>query len=91
LAPFGVGGTIHQFLGNFAMKNLLSLVGLAVVLFVGFGYSRGWFTVANKDGNLTIQVDKNKTEKDIKEGIKEGSEWIKEHKGGSAPASPPAK
>ena len=69
------------------MKNLLSLVGLAVVLFVGFGYSRGWFTVANKDGNLTIQVDKNKTEKDIKEG----SEWIKEHKGGSAPASPPAK
>ena len=73
------------------MRNLLALVGLAVVLFVGFGYSRGWFTTANKDGNLTIQVDKGKTEKDIKEGIKEGSDWIKEHKGSPTPASPGAK
>lgn len=70
------------------MKNLLALVGLAVVLFIGFGYSRGWFTVANKDGNFTIQVDKSKTEKDIKAGIKEGTEWIKDHKsGGTAPAA----
>ena len=73
------------------MRNLLALLGLAVVLFVGFGYSRGWFTIANKDGNLTIQVDKGKTEKDIKAGIKEGSDWIKEHKGGSAPAAPGSK
>lgn len=73
------------------MRNLLALLGLAVVLFVGFGYSRGWFTIANKDGNLTIQVDKGKTEKDIKAGIKEGSDWIKEHKGSSAPAAPGSK
>lgn len=71
------------------MRNLLALVGLVVVLFVGFGYSRGWFTVASTNGNFTIQVDKTKTEKDIKAGIQEGSEWIKEHKG--TPSTAPSK
>ena len=71
------------------MRNLLALIGLVVVLFVGFGYSRGWFTVASNNGNFTIQVDKAKTEKDIKAGIQEGSEWIKEHK--SAPSAAPSK
>ena len=71
------------------MRNLLALVGLAVVLFVGFGYSRGWFTVASTNGNFTIQVDKAKTEKDIKAGIQEGAEWVKEHK--PAPSATPTK
>lgn len=77
--------------GEFEMRNLLALVGLAVVAFAGFGYSRGWFTLANSDGNLTIQVNKAKTENDIKAGIKEGTDWIGEHKSGAAaPAASPA-
>lgn len=42
------------------MRNLLALVGLAVVLFAGLGWYLGWYKLSvskNEDGKLQIKAD----------------------------------
>jgi hypothetical protein len=51
-------------------KNLLALVGLAVVAFVGAGYYLGWYSIgaqADSQGHqqFNIQVDASKVESDV--------------------------
>lgn len=57
------------------MKNLLALIGLAVVLVVGLGWYLGWYQVATEpttDGHRKINVDLNtkKITEDVKKGEK---------------------
>ena len=47
------------------MRNLLALVGLGGVLFLGAGYYKGWFTLENDSGKLNIEVNTDKAKKDI--------------------------
>jgi hypothetical protein len=54
----------------FGFKNLLALVGLAVVAFVGAGYYLGWYSIgaqADSQGHeqFNIQVDASKVKSDV--------------------------
>ena len=61
------------------MRNVLALVGLGGVLFLGAGYYKGWFTLENDSGKLNIEVNTDKAKKDIEAGIEKGMAKIKEH------------
>lgn len=55
------------------MRNLLALVGLAVVVFLGLGYYLGWYKFDSSTGitgkkHISFEVDTKKIESDIKEG-----------------------
>jgi hypothetical protein len=57
----------------FGFKNLLALIGLAVVAFVGAGYYLGWYSIgaqADSQGHqeFKIQVDASKVESDVTKG-----------------------
>lgn len=57
------------------MRNLLALVGAVVVGFGGIGWYMGWYKLSftrESDGNLQIKtdVDTNKVNKDVTEGVK---------------------
>ncbi|MBX9580766.1 MAG: hypothetical protein K2X87_10700 [Gemmataceae bacterium] len=82
------------------MRNLLALVGAAVVGFAGVGWYMGWYTVkVAKSGDGTIQVqgnlDTNRVVQDAGEGAKRvgeliGSQGEKKADGPSSPANTPA-
>jgi len=55
------------------MRNLLALIGLAVVVFLGVGYHQGWYTLDTSTGlngkkHISFEVDTKKIEGDIKDG-----------------------
>lgn len=55
------------------MRNLLALIGLAVVLFVGVGYVRGWYAFSFTTGSdgktdVNVKLDTNKVKADAHEG-----------------------
>ena len=56
----------------FGFKNLLALLGLALVAFVGAGYYLGWYSIgaqADSQGHqeLNIKVNATKVEADVKQ------------------------
>ncbi len=73
------------------MKNLLALVGAAVVLVVGLGWYLGWYKVGvNSNGTVDGQVDLNKVKADIKKEKETVGEFIKEHENGKGVPAQPA-
>ncbi|QEL15707.1 hypothetical protein [Limnoglobus roseus] len=63
------------------MRNLLALLGLALVLFFGIGYFRGWYTfnfATGTDGktNISIGVDRTKVGGDLEDWRKTAGEKI---------------
>jgi hypothetical protein len=61
------------------MRNLLALIGLAVLLFVGFGWRLGWFDVHRRPataGHQEVDIDFNA--KKIDEDLKKGGESLAE-------------
>jgi hypothetical protein len=64
------------------MKNLLALVGAAVVLVVGLGWYLGWYKVGVSNGTGEVKVDLNKVKADIKKEKETVGEFIKEHQNG---------
>src|SRR5262245_47443537 len=57
------------------MRNLLALIGALVVVGGGVGWYMGWYKLSftrESDGNLQIKtdVDTNKVNKDVTEGVK---------------------
>ena len=55
------------------MKNILALIGLAVVLFAGLGWYLGWYKLGVEpaaDGHrkINVDVDVNKIKSDAKKG-----------------------
>jgi hypothetical protein len=70
------------------VRNILALVGGAVVTFAGLGWYLGWYSVARKaasPGQSSFQVDINREQltKDIKQGIERGREGLNQLREGS--------
>ena len=66
------------------MRNLLALVGLAVVVFVGGGWYFNWYTVklqAGTDGKLNVSadVDKRKIGQDVGTFTEKAGQFISAH------------
>src|SRR4051794_5930394 len=75
------------------MRNLLALVGAAVVTFCVLGYSLGWFTIQStpgSDGHRQVNIDVNtpKIVHDIKEGEEAAQNYLKKN-GTAAQTAPP--
>jgi hypothetical protein len=63
------------------MRNLLALVGLLVVLFLGIGYHQGWYNIARQsapDGTQRFQVDfhSERFTKDTQHVLERGGQFI---------------
>jgi len=75
------------------MRNLLALVGLALVLFVAVGWFRGWYTFQfspGKDGrtDFNVSVDTTKMNADRRDGTSKVGDFIDGFKkGDSTPTS----
>jgi hypothetical protein len=64
------------------MKNLLALVGAAVVLVAGLGWYLGWYKVGVSNGTGDVQFDLKKVEADLKKEKETVGKIIKEHETG---------
>ena len=78
------------------MRNILALVGAAVVVFGGLGWYLGWYKVATEptaDGHRHINVDLNpkKILEDGQTGAKKVSDLISNETKGTPPAPVPEK
>jgi hypothetical protein len=56
------------------MRNLLALIGLALVVFLGLGYYMGWYKFSSSTGldgreHISIDVDTKKIAADSKNGL----------------------
>jgi hypothetical protein len=61
------------------MRNLLALIGLAVVVFLGAGYYLGWYTLDTSTGlngkqHISFEVDTKKIAADSKEGLEKAKD-----------------
>jgi hypothetical protein len=79
-------------LGMLGIKNLLALVGLVVVAFVGAGWYFGWYKIGDqKDAQghrqLSIQVDPSQVAKDLKKIEQEVVDGFDKTKAAVAPAT----
>ena len=88
-------------LGMLGIKNLLALIGLVVVAFVGAGWYLGWYKIgeqadANGKPQLRIQVNSSQVVGDLKKAEKEVIDGLDKTKAavtttsGQAPPAPPA-
>ncbi|MCZ2342489.1 MAG: hypothetical protein LC104_11950 [Bacteroidales bacterium] len=74
------------------MRNLLALIGLAVVLFFGLGWYFNWYSFAvlpGADGQKRIElnVNTNKIVNDTKSGVETVGEVIKNRSANETPAT----
>ena len=63
------------------MRNILAVVGAAVVAFVAVGWYLGWYQISSKpaaDGKQSIHVDFNsdKITSDVKQGVEKGEQVV---------------
>lgn len=77
------------------MRNLLALIGFAVVLFLGVGYARGWYDfefVTDSNGRVKVSgdIDGKKIKEDGNTGLEKAGNAINNltHKNGSASQAP---
>ena len=74
------------------MRNILALIGLVVVLFVGVGLYRGWYELlTGADGSRTIKLDEKKIIEDEQAAQKKIADAIKNQTNGTngTPVPPP--
>ena len=77
------------------MRNILALVGLAVVVFLGVGYARGWYSFevnTGRDGKVRVEgdVDLRKVKADgevAKEKAGDAIDSFRNKNGSTAPAA----
>jgi hypothetical protein len=74
------------------MRNLLALVGLAVVLFFGLGWYFNWYSFAVQPGvdgqrRIELNVNTNKIVSDTKSGVETVGEVIKSRSNDDTPAT----
>jgi hypothetical protein len=78
------------------MRNLLALVGAALVAFLGLGWYLDWYHVTPKPatatGHRSIEIDINskKIGQDVQHGVEAGSEKIHDLLDGDKNPAPPA-
>src|SRR6516165_2748912 len=63
------------------MRNLLALLGLAIVVFAGLGWYLGWYHVAvapAADGHKKVEfdVDTSKLQTDVSAGLNKGKQLV---------------
>ncbi|HEX3149535.1 MAG TPA: hypothetical protein VHR66_15780 [Gemmataceae bacterium] len=62
------------------MKNILALVGAAVVGFLVLGWYLGWYQVSNVNSHgqqsVNVSFDPNKIQTDVKKGVERGGEIV---------------
>jgi len=73
------------------VKNLLALLGLAIVLFAGLGWYLGWYHISvtpSADGHKKIEfdVDTKKVTGDVSTGVEKGKEFVDTFRNGKTPA-----
>jgi len=78
-------------LGMLGIKNLLALIGLVVVVFVGVGWYLGWYKIGEQTDaqghpQLKIQVDSSQVAKDLKKAEQEVIESLDKTKAAMTPA-----
>jgi hypothetical protein len=61
------------------MRNLLALIGLAVVVFLGAGYYLGWYKLDTSTGlngkqHISFEVDTKKIAADSKDGLEKAKD-----------------
>lgn len=76
------------------MKNLLALVGAAVVLVVGLGWYLQWFKIGSEQSNagkpkFSVEVESDKVKVDVNKGKETVVEFIKEHESGKGTPGQP--
>lgn len=59
------------------MRNLLALIGLAVIAFALAGYFKGWFTLKGND----IELHTDKAKEDIQKALNEGLHRVSQNPG----------
>lgn len=74
------------------MRNLLALIGLAVVLFFGLGWYFNWYSFAVQPGvdgqrRIELNVNTNKIVSDTKSGVETVGEVIKNRSSDETPAT----
>ncbi len=80
--------------GMFGMRNLLALIGLAVVAFVGAGWYLGWYNFkdqvdANGEHHVKIQVNTTQVTNDLSKGKDKLIMVLDKEKGTLTPAKAP--
>ena len=78
------------------MKNLLALIGLAVVIVGGLGWYLGWYQLGTQQGVnghriITVDVDTKKAIENGKNGVQKVSSIISNETKGTSPVLPDAK
>jgi hypothetical protein len=73
------------------VRNLLALLGLAIVLFAGLGWYLGWYHVAlapAADGHKKVEfdVDTSKLQSDVSAGLDKGKQLVDSFRKDSTPA-----
>ncbi|MCI0739431.1 MAG: hypothetical protein L0Y72_10335 [Gemmataceae bacterium] len=63
------------------MRNLLALLGLSLVIFLGLGWYLGWYKIHSSpsaDGHRQIQIDLNtpKIKQDLNSGREKLRDWL---------------
>jgi hypothetical protein len=78
------------------MRNLLALLGAALVVFLGLGWYLEWYQISTKPssapGHRSIEIDINskKIGQDVQHGIDAGSEKLQNLIDGAKKSNPPA-
>lgn len=73
------------------MRNLLALLGLAIVTFFGLGWYLGWYSIAveaGTDGKQKVQLDVDT--KKITDDAKKGLQKVEKFREGTSNSSPEA-
>ena len=70
------------------MKNLLALVGFAVLVFLGLGYYMEWYSVSSRSDNFEIDVNEKKIVDDADAAKRKVGNVVHDVAGGSKKATP---
>jgi hypothetical protein len=58
------------------MRNLLALVGAAVVGFAGLGWYLGWYHIGTDSGKVEVEINAKKVISDVKAGEKKAADFV---------------
>jgi hypothetical protein len=77
------------------MRNLLAVLALATLVFVGVGYSCGWYSIQSETASpgrsaFRVEIDRTKIGQDLMEGARKVQRVLSKDKDNSGEADPSA-